>query len=95
MARSSITEPCAAVPTKGSVCCLFLFVATMPHQLKVFLKIQSSPKCKAWGKFRSAAYSGICKQEIFPATQQLGYNGVAVKANIYVMPELKSGFLLG
>ena len=48
---------------------------------------------KAWGKFRSAAYVLICKQEIFsygqpkgyptlklrfPATQQLGYNTVAV-----------------
>ncbi len=35
----------------------------------------------------------ICKQEIFYATQQLGYNEVAVKANLQVMPELKSGFL--
>jgi len=35
----------------------------------------------------------ICKQEIFSATQQLGYNEVAVQANLQVMPELKSGFL--
>ncbi len=33
------------------------------------------------------------KLEIFIATQQLGYNEVAVQANLQVMPELKSGFL--
>ena len=39
---------------------------------KVPLKIQSSLKCKAREKFRSAAYVMICKQEIFYTTQQLG-----------------------
>jgi len=36
--------------------------------------------------------SNICKQEIYFTTQQLGYNTVAVKANLQVMPELKSEF---
>ena len=40
--------------------------------LKMTLKILSSPKCKAQKRFRSAAYSTICKQEIFSVTQQLG-----------------------
>ena len=36
----------------------------------------------------------ICNQEIFSATPQLGYNEVAVQANLQVMPELKCGFLV-
>jgi len=35
----------------------------------------------------------ICQQEIFSATQQLGYNEVAVQANLQVKPELKSEFI--
>jgi len=30
------------------------------------LKIQSSPKCKAWKKFRSAAYGVYVSKKFFP-----------------------------
>jgi hypothetical protein len=43
------------------------------------LKIQSSPKCKAWGKSCRAAYGLYVSKKIFLATQQLGYNEVAVR----------------
>jgi hypothetical protein len=113
----------------------FLFAGTIAPQLRAPLKIQSSPKCKARKKFRSAAYGLYASKKFFPQRsitshlvavlwQRSGMaitndlpsvfcwvsqmasghfsssiswdtTKVAVKANLQVMPELKSGFLLG
>jgi hypothetical protein len=68
----------------------------MPHKGTPIRYGQKTPRAESSArreKFRSAAYVFICKQEIFSTTQQLGYNGVAVKAKLQVMPKPKSGFL--
>ncbi len=44
----------------------FLFAATIPYQLTMSPKIQSSPKCKAWEKFRRAAYGVYVSKKFFP-----------------------------
>jgi hypothetical protein len=38
----------------------------MWHEPKGIYKIQSSLKCKAWKKFRRAAYEGYASKEFFP-----------------------------